>query len=653
MVEKVGPNIHPGNKPFRALILGERGISDLIAEQLKKSGIDSALHPLEFLLPSPYEGGAPANLRDLIEKFKSENEASASLLIHPGVSIWAERPELNTLSQQLGIPVISPNVRTLTLFSDKLNLVSQAEKLRVPTLMVGDEPIHSVREIEELLAESRQSFPFVLKAVRGGGSFRLLVIHSNEDLRTQLPLWLDQLRKNFGDVILFVERYLQSARHLVVPFVRLSDGRTRIFPIVDASLQSRHRKIVEFCPVESVDPPVLESIRKATAMLAESWSYRGVGVMEFLVEGTRYFFIDALPRLDTGFHLWEKVAGTQAVAWQLFAYGLIDQEPRVTPTETWSSGIALRVFAEDSMLQLPHPGRVEELSPEQNIRDDQAELIWVARRGEEVLHSSNGNLAYLWAGGKTRAAALSLIRKMESQMWIAGTLQSNERFLADLLEHPWVREGIFHAGFIDEDFVPAIHPGAEVLRTMASVVEIASQHEVQGSDTPSTRFRWAVADQWVKVDSTLIQWKEEPIFLKPPRSSLVHFGISGVLNNRMSEGSPFLRVLAVPIEENRWQVRLGNWFFHVRRVPILPHRVQGLKNTEKKIVQLHALTSGKVHSVLFRPGSTVSPHEPMVMLESLGMLIPHAVPTDVRIVKWKVSAEQIVHAGQELADLEL
>jgi biotin carboxyl carrier protein len=62
---------------------------------------------------------------------------------------------------------------------------------------------------------------------------------------------------------------------------------------------------------------------------------------------------------------------------------------------------------------------------------------------------------------------------------------------------------------------------------------------------------------------------------------------------------------------------------------------------------------GRVHSVLFRGGATVPAHEPLLIVESLGMLIPHALPVEVRIHRWKVAAEDRVFAGQELAEFEI
>jgi biotin carboxyl carrier protein len=59
-----------------------------------------------------------------------------------------------------------------------------------------------------------------------------------------------------------------------------------------------------------------------------------------------------------------------------------------------------------------------------------------------------------------------------------------------------------------------------------------------------------------------------------------------------------------------------------------------------------------VHSILFREGAQVPAHESLIIVESLRTLVPHALPMDARVAKWNVAAEDSVHAGQELAEIE-
>ena len=83
-----------------------------------------------------------------------------------------------------------------------------------------------------------------------------------------------------------------------------------------------------------------------------------------------------------------------------------------------------------------------------------AELDLYVHPGSHLCPSDNGIVGILWIGAENRRQAIQVARGVLDELWIAGTLQTNERFLAELLSHPWIKEDIFHAGFVDEEFLP-------------------------------------------------------------------------------------------------------------------------------------------------------------------------------------------------------
>ncbi len=66
-----------------------------------------------------------------------------------------------------------------------------------------------------------------------------------------------------------------------------------------------------------------------------------------------------------------------------------------------------------------------------------------------------------------------------------------------------------------------------------------------------------------------------------------------------------------------------------------------------------SLVPGRVHAILFRGGAVVPAHRPLLIIESLGMLVPHALPVQVRILKWRVATDSEIPSGEELADFEI
>jgi biotin carboxyl carrier protein len=104
-----------------------------------------------------------------------------------------------------------------------------------------------------------------------------------------------------------------------------------------------------------------------------------------------------------------------------------------------------------------------------------------------------------------------------------------------------------------------------------------------------------------------------------------------------------------PQGEDRWLVQLGAWSIPIRRVR--PGAVKAVKNPKEK--RLVALCKGRIHAVLQREGADIAAHERLIVIESLGTLVPHAVPVKVNLKKWHVEVDQVVEQGQELAALLL
>jgi propionyl-CoA carboxylase alpha chain len=641
-----------------AIVLGSHGVGDLICESLREMGFNASFAPshIQRFASIGWAGSSPDDLRKILRTWiqeKQNTDPSASLWLHPGVSPWAERPELPTLGQELGIQIIAPPSRVLSLYGNRLTLLGEAEKLSIPNLSLSPHPFHSVREIEKLIKTQKLKMPFVLKAVRGGSGYGIRVIHNTEDLGRSLSLWLEQLQRNVGEVILLAERYLEGARRLVQPFARFSDGQTQIFPAMDVSLTCRFRKLIEFCPaLETSDAGQLKKIKDWTEALIGRTNYVGVGNLEFLIDGNRAHLIEGVPRLNTSYYLWEKVAGTSAVGWQLATLqGDKDLAPPLNPDSRWKSALSVRFYAEDPLLQLPQPGKLAEISEirDWNFPGGVAKFTPSLLAGQELMGAQDteeeaqnplqtrfgGLLGHLWVGAEDRKRAIMVGKGVLDQIWMAGSLQTNERFLQELLSHPWIQEGMFHASFVDEEFIPTLRPTAEQFLLFIRLAEMTLKDTV-----PSAK--WIVGDQWMKPPASQVEleWRDSPTFFEIE-------GRKGVSGTFAVNGKVY-RTLCYPVgSTEKWLVRLGSWVFTVRRV--LPKtQASGTKPQPK----LNALISGRVHSILFREGTWVEAHDPVLIVESLGSLIPHALPVDVKITKWITTPQAQVASGEVLAEIE-
>lgn len=575
-------------------------------------GFDCHFHPASA---RPFQPGALEEIGQVIQRFSPE-------IIHPGTSAWRQRPELAALAEERGAAFVGPAARLLSLFSNQLNLLTEAARNGVGHLLLAPDPLHSAREVESLGA------PVVLKSVRGSGPFGALVLRPGEQADPRVALWIEQHRQNLGEVILYAERHLEGARRISIPFVRLPTGRIELFPAVDVSLQLRHRPVLEFCPASGVDPRVLERVLESVRRIAACLEYVGLGSLDFLVEAEKFFLVGGCAGLTLSFPLWEICAGTSAVQWQLAAQGLAPV-PVLSDSPAEGFGISARVHAEDPLLQLPQPGRVRESAAHPSVS-------LAVSPGQELSPADEGLLALVTVHASSRNQAHVLAQGSLQEFWLAGSLQANDRFAEELLAHPWVRAGIFHAGFADEEFLIALRPEPGLERAFVGIGAMLR-------DAPSEGLQVCVGNRWFRIQGVESragwQWHRGPDFWTEPLVTGAQCGLSGEI--RLEDGRRF-RVLAEPVLERRWLVRIGSW--------VLPVRVWTELERRAGRPQVLSLVPGKIHSLLYRAGARVPAHQTLLIIESLGTLVPHAVPVEIEIDRWKVSAGESVRTGQELAE---
>lgn len=606
----------------RAYVFGPAELAELLTTQFNDLGIRAEAV------------STPATEEELYS-WLAAHASEASTFVHPGLSLWSERPEFPQLVTAAGLFPVCPRARILSLCLNKLNVLIEAEAAEIPHLAIGLDPLSSLREIEDLLTRTGEPFPIVLKSLKAAQGHGLQVVSSLEELREIVPVWFEQLTRRYSEASVLVERCPPSARHVIVPFAADGNRFTQIFPLIDASLQTRWRRMIQFIPASGLDPVAERAITECVQKWVNHLGFSGFGTIEFLIDGSRVYLIDALARLNAAFPLWDHLLGMRSVEWQLAGLGQLPV-PAVAKGK-YGAAISLRVYSEDPIRQVPCPGLIREITPPYRKESANGLSIWMTRyhANEEVPWTSTGVIGEFFVFAKDRLTAIRAASEEVRTVWIAGSLQTNQRFLLEHLEHPFVRENLLHAGFSDEDFIPDALPPAEILESMVTLL---------AELFPSEGARWLALNQWVvpKVGGV------------PLRQAVTTFktaaGLTGYSGTcRRSEGAETL-FLFEPVNEDRWLVHFGVWALPIRRIQPGLQKAVGPKSKIRKIL---ALAPGRIHALLRHPGEELLAHDRACVLESLGMLVPHAVPVAVRLVEWKVAPGEVVEAGRELAVLEL
>jgi acetyl/propionyl-CoA carboxylase alpha subunit len=630
----------PPDSP-KILVLGSGVVRERIVLELESFGLQgvrlSDLGP-DVDIPDPLDPDAKDLFGEALRAFRTLG--AGARWVHPGVTDWAERTEFQGIVESFGCQALIPRAKNVGLFANTLLLQKKALELGIPNLMLGDDPLFSVRELKEYLKATGRIddalYPFVLKSafrVRGGSGVRM--IRDPKDLEEWVPLWLEQLRERSGEAMLFVERVLDGARCYVQPFARTRQGDLELFSTIDGSLQFQGRSWIDVCPAQSLEDSVQQTISDHTRKLLDAIDFVGVGVLVFYADGRRVYLSEGLSRLNYGFGLWESVDGTSAVAWQLHTLAPeLHPRPPKRRTQDLSSpnqpvGLNLKLYSEDPVLRLPHPGWVWELSEpfRQETADSSVDFSWDIAPGESVSWESIGVLGQLTAVADSWENALALARHSLRKLWVSGTIQTNERFLDELLTHAWVDEGIFYYGFLDHEFIPKSAPPLGWLGIASALVEqLAGPLESNQS--------WMWMNHKIQPDSTLVRWMDRQDAVAPHGTKC----LSGTLE---SGSITPVRIAVAALSESRWIVRMNQWFIPVRRA------------TRGGAPQLMALVTGVVHSIFVKEGSLVAPRTNVLVIQSLEQLVSHRLPVAVRVKKIKVRPEDVVVVGQELFELEL
>ncbi len=287
---------------------------------------------------------------------------------------------------------------------------------------------------------------------------------------------------------------------------------------------------------------------------------------------------------------------------------------------------------------MPQPGVIREVSDRRDwsFPGTYGSVDLSVGPGAEIRPDGDGFLGVLLACGNQCQQALNMARGILGELWISGGLQTNERFLSVLLSHPWVREGMFHAAFIEEEFIPTLRAPEEILRIAA-----AACHPLASSEGEAP-LRWYAGDFRYSPgqgEGPDIRWEGEP-------QSWEERGMPGVSGYVETEGTGRVRLSAYPVDVRRWLVRVGHWFVTVRAL-------EEAGKQAGRPRRVTAIVGGRVHALLYQEGAIVPPHEPVAILESIRTLVPHALPVRARLLRWSVSAEESVRVGQQLAEFEL
>ncbi|GMQ97821.1 MAG: acetyl/propionyl/methylcrotonyl-CoA carboxylase subunit alpha [Acidimicrobiia bacterium] len=300
-------------------------------------------------------GPAPAADSYLNEKriLEIAKEANADA-IHPGYGFLAENAGFAQAVIDAGIIWIGPPPDAISMMGDKIESRVAAERADVRGVPGTLEALTSAEQVADFAAE--HGFPVAIKAAAGGGGRGLKVVREASGLDDAFEAAGREAEAWFGNAAVYVERYLENARHIEAQVLFDNHGNGVFLGERDCSLQRRHQKLLEECPAPNFSPDDRSNLGELALALGHAAGYRSAGTVEFLFADGEFYFLEMNTRIQVEHTITEEVFGVDLVAEQIrIAMG----EPLSMTTTPAPVGHAMefRINAEDPSREfMPNPG---------------------------------------------------------------------------------------------------------------------------------------------------------------------------------------------------------------------------------------------------------------------------------------------------------
>jgi geranyl-CoA carboxylase alpha subunit len=335
----------------------------------------------------------------------------------------------------------------------------------------------------------RIGYPLMIKASAGGGGRGMRLVHQASDLLEQIRTARSEALHGFGSDELILEQALVDPRHVEIQLFGDQQGNLIYLGERDCSIQRRHQKVIEEAPCPVMTAELRQAMGEAALKAGRAVNYVGAGTVEFLLDARgQFYFLEMNTRLQVEHPVTELITGLDLVAWQLsIAEGLplpLQQEQ----VQLNGHAMEVRLYAEDPAQGfLPQTGLIAAWEPalQGGVRIDHG-LV----EGQNVSPFYDPMLGKIIAHGATREEARRKVLRAVQDSVLLG-VQSNQRLLASLLEHPQFISGEFSTGFIPTCFAdhPCLHAHVSNAEELAIAAALLYQASAQVHRAPLAGWR--------------------------------------------------------------------------------------------------------------------------------------------------------------------
>jgi acetyl-CoA carboxylase, biotin carboxylase subunit len=395
-------------------------------------------------------GPAPSSESYLsMESIISATIVSGADAIHPGFGFLSENSKFVELCEKCNITFIGPSAEVIHNMGDKSRARNTMIAADVPVIPGSKEAIFDVETGAKIAEEI--GYPVMIKAALGGGGKGMRMARSREEFAEQFQVAQTEAQISFGDGTMYMERFIESPRHIEFQIMADSHGNVIHLGERDCSVQRNHQKMIEESPSIALSQELRATMGEAAVRAAKAANYENAGTIEFLLEKSgNFYFMEMNTRIQVEHPVTEWVTGIDLIKEQIRIASGNPLSYKQEEVVLRGHAIECRINAENPSKGFrPSPGTIQDMYMPggKGVRIDSA-----IYSGYTIPPYYDSMIAKLIVYAKNRDEAIAKMRSALGEIIIEG-IDTNVDYQYEILGNPKFQEGDVDISFIEQGHV--------------------------------------------------------------------------------------------------------------------------------------------------------------------------------------------------------
>lgn len=383
-----------------------------------------------------------------MERILSATIVTGAGAIHPGFGFLSENSKFAQMCEKCNITFIGPSAELIDKMGNKSEARSTMIAAGVPVTPGTTEPVFDAVEGHKIADE--MGYPVIIKASSGGGGKGMRIAEKSEDFESNFNTAQRESVNAFGDDTMYIEKYIQSPRHIEFQILADKHGNVVHLGERDCSIQRKHQKMIEESPSVAIDDELRKKMGETAVRAAKAVGYESAGTIEFLLDKSgQFYFMEMNTRIQVEHPVTEMVTGTDLIKEQIRIAEGLELSMKQEDIKVNGHAIECRINAENPAKNfMPCPGVIENIHfPGGNgVRIDSA-----IYNGYKIPPNYDSMICKVIVHDKDRISAINKMQSVLGEFVIEG-IESNIDFQFDLIGNEKFRSGDVNTHFIHDEF---------------------------------------------------------------------------------------------------------------------------------------------------------------------------------------------------------